>query len=247
MTMTTSATQLAAVGVLHRSAARSARSTAPANSAGLRLVARFRAVDASAVSEVVRRHHDALLRLALALLPNRALAEETVQDTWAAVVDGLDSFEGRSSLKTWIFRIFFNRAKSCLRAEARSVPFSALSDCVSAEPKVYPTPPQSWNDDNPEKLLMRKDAIGSLGRALQRLPPKQRAVVTLRGVEGLESDEVCSILRVRETNQRVLLYRARSKLRRALREHSDWRLRAYADATSALSSAPSSARKDANR
>ncbi len=216
--MTTSATQLAPVRVLHRSAP-SARSAAPANSAGLRLVARLRAPDESALSEVVRRHHDALLRLALALLPARALAEETVQDTWAAVVDGLASFEGRSSLKTWIFRIFFNRAKTCLRGQARSVPFSALSDCDSEGLEVDPTPPQSWNDDNPEKLLMQKETIGCLERALQRLPPKQRAVVTLHVVDGLESDEVRGVLRVRETHRRVLLYRARSKLRRALDRH----------------------------
>ncbi len=219
MSITTSATQLAPVRVLHRSAARNARSSAPANSAELRLVARLRDADESALSEVVRRHHDALLRLALALLPTRALAEETVQDTWAAVVDGLASFEGRSSLKTWIFRIFFNRARSCLRGEARSVPFSELSDCDLEELEIDPTPTQSRNDDNPEKLLMQKETIGCLERALQRLPQKQRAVVTLRVVDGLESDEVCHVLRVRESNRRVLLYRARSKLRRALDHH----------------------------
>jgi RNA polymerase sigma-70 factor (ECF subfamily) len=178
MSVTMSATQLAPIRFLHRAAALSACSAAPANSAALRLVARLRAADESAFKEVVRRHHGALLRLALALLPNRALAEEAVQDTWVAVVDGLASFEGRSSLKTWIFRILFNRAKTCLRGEARSVPFSAMRDCASKELEVDP-------ESTPERLLMQKDAIGCLERALQRLPPNQRAVVTLRVVEGL--------------------------------------------------------------
>jgi RNA polymerase sigma-70 factor (ECF subfamily) len=193
------------------------------------LVARLRASDESAFNELVRRDHGALLRLALVFLPNRALAEEAVQDTWAAVVDGLSSFEGRSSLKTWILRILANRAKTRLTRESRSVPFSALKDSDLDEPVVDPSrfssngrwaaPPQRYDDDGPEKQLMHKEAIRCLERAMQELPPNQRAVVTLRDVEGLDSDEVCNILGVRETNQRVLLHRARSKLRRALEEH----------------------------
>jgi len=169
------------------------------------------------------------MRLALAFFPNRALAEEAVQDTWAAVVDGLSSFEGRSSLKTWMLRILANRAKTRLTREARSVPFSALNDSDLDVPAVDPArfssngrwaePPQTWTDDTPEKQLMNKEAIRCLERALKELPPKQRAVVTLRDVEGLDSDEVCNVLGVGEANQRVLLHRARSKLRRALEEH----------------------------
>jgi RNA polymerase sigma-70 factor (ECF subfamily) len=184
--------------------------------------------DEVALGELVRRYQASLIRLAIALLANHALAEEAVQDTWIAVVDGLSSFEGRSSLKTWIFRILTNRAKTRLAREARSVPFSALRDSDLDDPSVEPTrftrdggwaqPPQSFSCD-PENQLMNKEAIGCLERALQELPPNQRAVVTLRDVEGLEADEVCNVLAIRETNQRVLLHRARSKLRRALEEH----------------------------
>jgi RNA polymerase sigma-70 factor (ECF subfamily) len=169
------------------------------------------------------------MRLALAFLPNRASAEEAVQDTWTAVVDGLPFFESRSSLKTWIFRILVNRARTRLRRESRSVPFSALRDSDLDEPAVDPArfssngrwaePLESWSDDSPEKRLMSKEAIRCLERALQELPPKQRAVVTLRDVEGFEPEEVCNVLGVGEISQRVLLHRARSKLRQALEEH----------------------------
>jgi RNA polymerase sigma-70 factor, ECF subfamily len=226
---TSSATRLSPVDVSSGREVRNAQPTARATSAELRLIARLRAADDSAFSELVHRYHAALLRLALVFLPNRALAEEAVQDTWAAVVDGLSSFEGRSRLKTWIFRILTNRAKTRVMREARSVPFSALKDSDLDQPAVDPArfssngrwaaPPQSWNDDGPEEQLMHKESIRVLEQALQELPSKQRAVVTLRDVEGLESDEVCHVLGVRETNQRVLLHRGRSKLRRALEEH----------------------------
>jgi RNA polymerase sigma-70 factor (ECF subfamily) len=204
-------------------------SSARAGSTDLGLVARLRAGEEAALTELVRRYHGALLRLALVLLPNRAIAEEVVQDTWACVVDGLDSFEGRSTLKTWICRILTNRAKTRLIREARSVSFSALRDSDSDEPAVDPArfspdgrwaeAPRRWNHETPEKLFMQKEAMGCLERALQELPAAQRAVVTLRDVEGLESDEVCNVLGIGETNQRVLLHRGRSKLRRALEEH----------------------------
>jgi RNA polymerase sigma-70 factor, ECF subfamily len=157
-----------------------------------------------------------MFRLALALLRSRALAEDVVQDTWLAVVDGLASFQGRSSLKTWIFRILFNRALTYLRDEARSVPVSELRDGDSAEVELDP---ESWRGDDPEKLLVRKNAIVGIEGVLQLLPPRQRAVVTLGLVDGLKSDEVCGILGVRESHRRVLLHRARSKLRRALQDH----------------------------
>src|SRR5712664_135169 len=213
-TMTnSSATQLAPAGASARTAARDARTAVRASSADLKILARLRAGDESALGELVGRYHAVLLRLALAFYPNRAFAEEVVQDTWTAVVDGLASFEGRSSLKTWICRILTNRAKTRLIREARSVPFSALKDFDSDEP------PGSFTDESPEKQLIHKEAIFCLERALQQLPLNQRAVVTLRDVEGLGSEEVCNVLQIRETNQRVLLHRARAKLRRALEEH----------------------------
>ncbi len=207
----------------------SAIDLAQASHSDFSLVARLRAGEEPALIEVVRRYQGALLGLALALLPNRATAEEVVQDTWACAIEGLASFEGRSSLKTWICRILANRAKTRMIREARSVPFSALTSADSDHPAVDPDrfsldgrwaePPRSWNDETPEKLVMQRQAIGCLEKALQELPATQRAVVTLRDIEGLDSDEVCNVLDIRETNQRVLLHRARSKLRRALEEH----------------------------
>jgi RNA polymerase sigma-70 factor (ECF subfamily) len=199
------------------------------SSSDLSLVARLRAGEESVLEDLVRRYHGSLLRLALVLLRNRASAEEVVQETWKCVVEGLDSFEGRSSLKVWICRILTNRARTRLIRERRSVPFSALGDSDADEPAVDPTrfspggqwadPPQRWNENTPEKLLMQKEAMEYLERALHQLPASQRSVVTLRDVEGFDSDEVCNVLGIRETNQRVLLHRARSKLRQALEEH----------------------------
>ena len=229
MGKTASAIQLTRVNGFQHRAARDHDSIARASPIDLSLVARLRAGEESALLELVRRYHGDLLRLALALLSNRATAEEVVQDTWTCVIEGLASFEGRSSLKTWICRILTNRAKTRLIREMRSVPFSALRDSDSDEPAVDPArffldgrwadPPRRWTDDTPEKLLMQKEAMGCLERALQELPAAQRAVVTLRDVEGLDSDEVCNALDIGETNQRVLLHRGRSKLRRALEEH----------------------------
>lgn len=226
---TSSATRLAPVAVSPRRDARSTRPTARASSAELRWVARLRAADESAFSELVRRNQAALLRFALAFLPNRALAEEAVQDAWAAVIGGLPSFEGRSSLRTWIFRILANRAKTRLARERRSVPFSALEEFDLDEPAVDPArfsgnggwtePPVGATDDGPEKRLIHKEAIRCLEQAMQELTPNQRAVVTLRDVEDLDSDEVRSVLGVAENNQRVLLHRGRSKLRQTLEEH----------------------------
>ncbi len=230
MGKTASAFRLTRVNAFPRRAATNHGSIAPARPPDLRLVARLRAGEESALTELVRRYHGTLLRIALALLPNRAIAEEVVQDTWACVVDGLDAFEGRSTLKTWICRILTNRAKTRLIREARSVSFSALRDSDSDEPAVdsarfssdgrWAEAPCRWNYNTPEKLLMQKEAMGCLERALQELPAAQRAVVTLRDVEGLDSDEVCNVLSIGETNQRVLLHRGRSKLRQALEEHA---------------------------
>ena len=227
---TSLAVGLAAVGATtSQREASEARATTRPSSADVRLLARLRAGDDSALSELVRRYQVSLMRLAVAFLPNEALAEEAVQDTWTAVVDGLASFEGRSSLKTWIFRILTNRAKTRLVREARSIPFSALTGDDSDEVAVNPARfaadghwaelPASFSAESPEKQLIDKEAMSCLESALQQLPLNQRAVVNLRDVQGMESDEVCNILGIRETNQRVLLHRGRSKLRRALEEH----------------------------
>lgn len=193
------------------------------------LVARLLAGDEEAFASLVDLHHGALLRLALVFVPKSAVAEEVVQETWLAVLAGLGSFEGRSSLKTWIFRILMNRAKSIAIREGRMVPFSCF-DAPDQEPDraVDPSrfrsgggwsaPPERWDDNTPEKILISREAVRQLEEAIRRLPPGQRAVVTLRDIEGHDASEVCNILAISETNQRVLLHRARSKLRGMLEE-----------------------------
>jgi len=202
----------------------------PASASDLAFIARLRARDPKAFSDLLDRYHGPLLRLALVFVPSRAVAEEVVQETWVGVLDGLDCFEGRSTLKTWIFRILTNRAKTRGVRENRTVPFSAFSDqdgdheaAVEAarfKPNgMWGVPPRRWEDDTPEKLLMTQQALQHLEVAIAALPPNQRAVVTLRDIDGLESDDVCNVLEISETNQRVLLHRARSKLRAALEEY----------------------------
>jgi RNA polymerase sigma-70 factor (ECF subfamily) len=165
----------------------------------------------------------------MTFVSDRATAEDVVQDTWLGVMRGLDTFEGRSALNTWIFRILTNRAKSRAVRDARSIPFSSLEshdheeesavDPALFQPNgTWADPPRRWNHDTPERLLMRREAVQQLQGAIEELPANQRVVVILRDIEGLDADEVCNILEISETNQRVLLHRARSKLRRALEE-----------------------------
>jgi RNA polymerase sigma-70 factor (ECF subfamily) len=197
-----------------------------------RLVARLRAGDEQAFMELVDRYGPSLLRVALLFVSTRAVAEEVVQETWLAVFSGIDRFEGRSSLKTWLFRILTNRAKTRAVREARSVPFSSLAPAEAAgdEPSVDPgrflpafhpnhgawaSPPRSWSD-TPEQRLLGAETQRIISEAIQKLPPVQRAVITLRDVEGYDSAEVREALELSEGNQRVLLHRARSKVRAAL-------------------------------
>ena len=194
------------------------------------LVTRLRQGDEAAFTTLIDRHHGALRRLARMFVSSDAAAEEVAQDTWVAVLDGLETFEQRASLKTWIFRILVNRAKTKGVREARSVPMSALGsdDEESAEGAVDPSrfdgrgmwsaPPQRWETDTPENLLLRKELVGELERAISQLPERQRSVVVMRDALGWSSEEVCNVLELNETNQRVLLHRARSRLR-AMLEH----------------------------
>lgn len=194
------------------------------------LVARLRQGDEAAFTALIDKHHGALRRLARAFVSSDAAANEVVQDTWVAVLDGLAAFEARASLKTWIFRILVNRAKTKGVREARSVPMSALGDGEdAAESAVDPdrfndrgrwvSPPERWDADTPEKLLLRKELVGELEEAIARLPESQRSVVVMRDALGWSSDEVCNVLELTETNQRVLLHRARSRLRAMLEHH----------------------------
>jgi RNA polymerase sigma-70 factor (ECF subfamily) len=190
----------------------------------------LRAGDEAAFADLVRRHHASLRRFARSFVPTDAIADEVVQEAWLAVVAGLDRFEGRSSLKTWLFAIVMNIARTRGARERRSTPFSALaapdeerSPSVPPErfqqqrdawPGHWASPPRPWED--PERRLASIEAREHLRAALETLPASQQAVVTLRDVEGLGPEEVCNLLGISEGNQRVLLHRGRTRLRAAL-------------------------------
>jgi len=194
------------------------------------LVQKLLAGDEAAFTLTVERYHAALQRLAMVFISDRAVAEEIVQETWLAVLKGLPSFEGRSSLKTWIFKILSNRAKTRAVRERRTIPFSSMGGAddeheAAVDPSrfspsgAWAQPPVLWNEDTPERLLMRGETLEVIGAAISRLPPNQQAVLTLRDIEGVDAAEVCNILGISETNQRVLLHRARTRLRGALENH----------------------------
>jgi RNA polymerase sigma-70 factor (ECF subfamily) len=185
---------------------------------------------------LVEQYHMPLLRLAMLYVPERALAEEVVQDTWIGVLQGIQRFEGRSSLKTWIFRILMNRARTHAQREGRSVPFSSLTDfdnealdgLVDADrfhPADHPQHPGAWVslpaswDDVPEAHLLSQETRGRIEQAVQALPASQREVITLHDIEGCSSAEVSSLLGISAVNQRVLLHRARAQVRRALERY----------------------------
>ena len=191
-----------------------------------RLVERLRAGDEDAFIELVHDLNPSLLRVARMFVPTSALAEDVVQETWVAVLNGIHRFEGRSSLKTWIFRILTNTAKTRGERERRSVPFSTLdTEEGGFEPAVersrftgtghWAVLPRAW----PEDRLLANETRSLIERAIERLPPSQRAVITLRDVEGWTADEVRNALELSETNQRVLLHRARAKVRGALEQY----------------------------
>jgi RNA polymerase sigma-70 factor, ECF subfamily len=180
----------------------------------------------------VASYSGAMLRFAQLYVRSRAVAEEVVQEAWIAVLNGAGRFEGRSSLKTWIFRIVANKAKTRAAREGRSVPFSALApDEPSVDPERFRGPedryaghwtafPVSWADV-PEERLLASETLSLVEQAIAELPPAQAVVITMRDVEGFDSGEVCDALEISEANQRVLLHRARSKVRRALEEYLD--------------------------
>lgn len=191
------------------------------------LLERLRAGDRAAFASLVARHGGALLRLATTFVKDRSLAEEVVQDAWLSALDNLDGFEGRASLRTWLFHIVANKARTRIAREGRSVPFSALARPGGADdPTVNPDrfdqrgmwkePPGPWSEENPERLAQGVETRAAIERAIAALPEAQRAVITLRDIEGLETEEICNLLGVTVSNQRVLLHRARSKVRQAL-------------------------------
>ena len=182
----------------------------------------------NAFATLVDRHSSAMVRVAMAYVPSRAAAEEAVQETWIAVLRGIDGFEGRSSLKTWIFRILTNVAMRSGARERRSVPFSALAEAEdTGEPSVDPDRflpadhelfpghwaimPTRW--PTPEEGLLAGETREVIAAAIAELPVAQRTVIALRDVEGWSSEEVCEALEISAGNQRILLHRARSRVR----------------------------------
>jgi RNA polymerase sigma-70 factor (ECF subfamily) len=187
------------------------------------LVVRLQAGEEAAFVTLVDRYHRALLRVAAAFVPGQAVAEEVVQDTWMAVVRGIARFEERSSVKTWLFHIVANRARSVAPRERREVPIAGDDDDGS-DPFERFTPDGAWADPVAEwaEALERRHDAAELARRvvarLDQLPPAQRQVVTLRDVEGLPAGEVCAIMGITDGNQRVLLHRGRQHLRGLMSE-----------------------------
>ena len=199
----------------------------------LRLLEGVREGDEQAFEALVRRYSGQLLRVAQMYVPSRAVAEEVVQETWLGVLRGAERFEGRSSVKTWLFRILVNVARTRARKESRSIPFSSAAGPADADeplldpsrfqsaqdrqPNWWSAPPSAW--PLPEDSLLGGEALRVILGAIEELPDSQREVVTLRDVEGWSAEEVRNALEITDTNQRVLLHRGRTKLRAALESY----------------------------
>jgi RNA polymerase sigma-70 factor (ECF subfamily) len=202
-----------------------------AHAADVAVIAALRTGDEAAFRALVARHHAALVRVARTSVSSHAVAEEVAQETWLAVIQGIDRFEGRSSLKSWIFAIVANRARSRGVREHRSIPMSSLGGAGDDAPAVdadrfvrtgerwaghWCSPPVPWE---PAERLLAQETRGVVAAAIARLPQQQRVVLSLRDVEGWSSEEVCALLELSEGNQRVLLHRGRAKVRAALEAH----------------------------
>ncbi len=195
------------------------------------LVKALVARDPAAFTYLLDRYQGQLVRLAVQYVPSRAVAEEVVQDTWLAVITGIDGFEGRSSLKTWLFKVMVNIARTRGVREKRVIPFASAGADDDLGPAVAPSrfrrfgreagawkrPPVVWAEA--EDRVLDREAIDLVHVEIERLPPAQREVITMRDVLGWSAMDVCSALDVSEVNQRVLLHRARSKVRGALERH----------------------------
>jgi RNA polymerase sigma-70 factor (ECF subfamily) len=198
------------------------------------LLARLRAGEEQAFEALVERNYGTMLAVAQTYVKTRAIAEEVVQEAWLGVLKGLDRFEGRASLRTWILRIVVNIAKTRGVREARSVPFASLT-ADTEEPAVDPDRfrgpedafpghwrayPADWHT-LPEDALLERETLDVVVRTIDGLPPAQRTVILMRDVEGCTPEDVCDALEISEGNQRVLLHRARSRVRAALERHLD--------------------------
>ena len=201
----------------------------------IQLLDGLRRGDETAFRSLIEQYHTRLLRVARAYVSSEAVAEEVVQETWLGVLEGIHRFEGRSSLKTWIFRILTNRAKTRGQREHRYVSFSDATpqgdqdDDSAMEPERFHTsgartgqwavPPTTWDAQTPERLLSSKEGMTLLKQAIQKLPANQRQIIILRDIEGIDSEEICQTMNISATNQRVLLHRARTKVRSDLNHY----------------------------
>jgi len=197
------------------------------------LLTLLRQRDEMAFRQLVEQYHTSLVRLARLFVQDERVAEELSQETWLAVLQGVDHFEGRSSLKTWIFTILTNKAKTRGRRENRSFVFSDFEEAVLEGPTVAPerfkdaspaggghwaVAPDSWAEI-PEKKIVSEETLSLIRKTIEGLPDNQRAVITLHDIEDLSTQEICNILDISETNQRVLLHRARARVRQALEDY----------------------------
>jgi RNA polymerase sigma-70 factor (ECF subfamily) len=180
------------------------------------LVAALRAGDAEAWAHVHELYDARLLALAMSHGASRAVAQEVVQDTWAAVARTIHMFEGRAALKTWIFRILVNAVNAQVKRERRSVPLSSLDDGVVVDLEEARA---RRTAATPEDHLLWKEMLAEVHGAIAELTPMQRRVITLRDVRGLSAEEACEELGISQGNQRVLLHRARAQVRLALAEY----------------------------
>lgn len=191
-----------------------------------RIQNRLLAGDETVFRSLVVKHHAAMVRFAMGFVRSRAAAEEVVQDTWLAVLQGIDRFEARSSIATWMYGILANKAKTRGVRDARDISFSELvtksSDDKSDntadfdEAGFWKRPPRVWDNLDPERIVQARQVWAHVGRILDELPPMQRAVVVLNDIEGRDSVSVCEILQLSDANRRVLLHRARTKIRSSL-------------------------------
>jgi RNA polymerase sigma-70 factor (ECF subfamily) len=198
------------------------------------VVAALRRGDERTFRDLFARNYPVMKRVARGYVASDAVAEEIVQETWLAIVTGLDRFEGRSALGTWMFSILINQAKSHGARESRALPISSIASGEGEEPAVdadrfqkddeawpghWATPPRPWQ--KPERRLLSLETREHLKEALAQLPDRQRVIIGLRDVEGLCAEEVCELLALSQENQRVLLHRGRSRLRAALEPYID--------------------------
>jgi len=188
------------------------------------LIPRLLAQDEASYVQVVAAYHGLMVHLARAIV-GEAIADEVAQEAWVAVLRALPKFERRSSLKTWILRIVSNTAKSRLRHESRTISLDeSLEESPIFDPACFKSdahwakPPAMWHADTPDALLASTELRCRISSALDTLPPLQRAAVTLRDMQGLSMDAICKILEVSESNGRVLLHRARSRIQMAIEE-----------------------------